>query len=458
MKNFFNLFKTSTSKDADFQSFYEQFDQILSAARQLYTESETLKKIIHEQAGAVQASSGANQEISSMVSKTAENAASLAEISSGSVQAIHQGQTEVQAMNTTLAQMQQVSQDSKTAIASSFTELQEIANYMKQIQTKTNMINDIAFQTKILAFNASVEAARAGEHGKGFAVVATEMSSLANSSGTAAKEIESILKESISKTNEKTLALSERLQHLTSQIESQVHQMEEKSQTVNHSFQSMTSAAQSTNSMSDEISSATREQEIGVKEVLQALARLDQTSLQLTTVADSAFKTSFTLAERTEHLGKKLIELSKMMGVELKINHKQFDFTSAINAHIDWKMKLSKYLEKPDGTLKADHVCKDNVCMLGKWLYGEGSGYQDQFSSVFNSLKESHAQFHKTAGEIIRLIESNNTRAAVQLLSPDGQYGEISTKTVGLIRQLKSLVEDSTSESSESFSTARKSA
>jgi methyl-accepting chemotaxis protein len=441
MKNLLNLFSSSTNKSAEFQAFYEQFDQILAAARQLYTESETLKKIIHEQAGAVQASSGANQEISSMVSKTAENAASLAEISNSSVQAINQGQAEVQAMNNTLTQMQEVSHKSKVSIESSFTELQEIADYMKQIQTKTHIINEIAFQTKILAFNASVEAARAGEHGKGFAVVASEMSSLANSSGNAAKEIETILKESISKTNEKTQAISERLQHLTSQIESQVHQMEEKGQTVNLSFQSMTSAAQSTSSMSDEISSATREQELGIKEVLQALSHLDQISMQLTSVADSAFKTSFNLAERTENLGKKLIELSQMMGVQLSIVHKHFDFTSAINAHIDWKMKLSKYLEKPDGSLKADHVCKDNVCILGKWLYGDGSHFQSQFPSVFTNLKGSHAEFHKTAGEVIRLIESNNTKAAVKLLSPDGAYAAISSKTVALINELKGLVE-----------------
>lgn len=64
-----------------------------------------------------------------------------------------------------------------------------------EVQEKTEMINDIVFQTRLLSFNASVEAARAGEHGKGFSIVATEVGRLANESGAKALEINSILKD-----------------------------------------------------------------------------------------------------------------------------------------------------------------------------------------------------------------------------------------------------------------------
>jgi len=65
-----------------------------------------------------------------------------------------------------------------------------------EIGDKTKVINEIAFQTKLLSFNASVEAARAGEHGKGFAVVAQEVGNLAQMSGVGAKEITKLLEES----------------------------------------------------------------------------------------------------------------------------------------------------------------------------------------------------------------------------------------------------------------------
>ncbi|MBF0359710.1 MAG: hypothetical protein HQK49_01795 [Oligoflexia bacterium] len=75
--------------------------------------------------------------------------------------------------------------------------LNSITKIIEQIKTKTTIINDIVFETKILSFNASIEAARAGEYGSGFAVVAQEVGYLAKISGDASLEIANLLDDSL---------------------------------------------------------------------------------------------------------------------------------------------------------------------------------------------------------------------------------------------------------------------
>ncbi|MCZ9885441.1 methyl-accepting chemotaxis protein [Brachyspira hyodysenteriae] len=75
----------------------------------------------------------------------------------------------------------------------------EVAEYSKKIANITSIIESIAFQTNILALNASVEAARAGDQGKGFAVVASEVRNLSTNVSNAAKDISNIVNETTKK-------------------------------------------------------------------------------------------------------------------------------------------------------------------------------------------------------------------------------------------------------------------
>jgi methyl-accepting chemotaxis protein len=77
--------------------------------------------------------------------------------------------------------------------------MRDINSASQKIAEIISVIDGIAFQTNILALNAAVEAARAGEQGRGFAVVASEVRSLAGRSANAAKEIKTLITDSVDK-------------------------------------------------------------------------------------------------------------------------------------------------------------------------------------------------------------------------------------------------------------------
>ena len=121
-----------------------------------------------------------------------------------------------------------------------------------------SVIDGIAFQTNILALNAAVEAARAGEQGRGFAVVASEVRSLAGRSAEAAKEIKSL-------------------------INASVERVEQGTNLVDQAGVTMTEVVNSIKRVTDimgEISAASNEQSLGVQQVGEAIAQMDQTTQQ----------------------------------------------------------------------------------------------------------------------------------------------------------------------------------
>lgn len=93
------------------------------------------------------------------------------------------------------------------------------------------------------------------------------------------------------------------------------------------------------------------------------------------------------------------------------------NFKTALEAHIKWKLRLKGVIDG-SGTEVLDPrtVSKDDECVLGKWLYGEG---QKKFGTltVFNELVSSHAEFHKCAGHTLELaLEGKTPEAEKELI------------------------------------------
>jgi len=136
--------------------------------------------------------------------------------------------------------------------------MRSINDSSRRIAEITSVIDGIAFQTNILALNAAVEAARAGEQGRGFAVVASEVRSLAQRSGTAAKEIRSLITASVEQVQQGSV---------------QVDKAGETMSAVVHAIRRVTDIV-------GEISSASVEQSQGVAQVGEAVTQMDQTTQQ----------------------------------------------------------------------------------------------------------------------------------------------------------------------------------
>lgn len=102
-----------------------------------------------------------------------------------------------------------------------------------------------------------------------------------------------------------------------------------------------------------------------------------------------------------------------------------FDFDAAAAAHADWKSKLRSAIIKKE-TLDASTISKDNCCVLGKWLHGEGRS-KHSTSAGFSDLIAKHQEFHKEAGAVAAKINAKAYDEAEKMLAGATPYGRAST-------------------------------
>ncbi len=166
------------------------------SSAQLQDTATRLSDMSNTQASAIQETVATLNEITAMVHRTVDHAAASAEKSNLNYQISVEANAAVDRMKQSMEEIREGIVLFGNEVKQSNQQISMIGGIISTIIQKTEMINDIVFQTKLLSFNASVEAARAGEHGKGFAVVAEEVGNLARMSGTVAKEISTKLTES----------------------------------------------------------------------------------------------------------------------------------------------------------------------------------------------------------------------------------------------------------------------
>jgi methyl-accepting chemotaxis protein len=158
--------------------------------------------------------------------------------------------------------------------------MSSINDSSKKMADIINVIDGIAFQTNILALNAAVEAARAGEQGRGFAVVATEVRNLAQRSAAAAREIKTLIDDSVGK------------------VEQGSKLVEQAGTTMNE----VVASIKRVHDIMGEITAASREQSDGIEQVNHAVIQMDQVTQQNAALVEEAAAAAQSLQDQASNL------------------------------------------------------------------------------------------------------------------------------------------------------------
>lgn len=111
---------------------------------------------------------------------------------------------------------------------------------------------------------------------------------------------------------------------------------------------------------------------------------------------------------------------------------------AALAAHAQWKQRLQDAIATGQSTFQAENVRKDNACQFGQWLYAVSEA--DRNTPMFMKVRELHASFHRTAGEILHLAVSGKKAEALKALEFGGPYGKATGELVLALQTWKQQI------------------
>jgi len=232
---------------------------VFSAAREIAQGNDDLSQRTEAQASNLEETAAAMEQLTTTVQQNAENASEATKLASSVMDKASSG---------------------GQVVSNAVTAMEEINTSSKKIADIIGVIDEIAFQTNLLALNAAVEAARAGEQGRGFAVVAAEVRNLAGRSAAAAKEIKSLINDSVEAVGKGTKLVDETGQTFSVLVES---------------------VTDVVTKISD-INNASNEQAAGILQVSQAVSQMDQMTQQNAALVEQASASSKSMEEQSQSL------------------------------------------------------------------------------------------------------------------------------------------------------------
>lgn len=261
-----------------------EIGQLLHALKDMNT---SLARIVHSVRSATDTIGTASTQIASgnldLSSRTEQQASSLEETASSMEEltgTVKQNGDNARQANQLALSAADVATKGGAVVSEVVTTMGSINESARKIVDIISVIDGIAFQTNILALNAAVEAARAGEQGRGFAVVATEVRNLAQRSAGAAKEIKTLISDSVEKVD------------MGSKLVDQA----------GATMEEIVASVKRVTDIMGEIASASQEQSDGIEQVNQAVAQMDEMTQQNSTLVEEAAAAAQSLADQAKNL------------------------------------------------------------------------------------------------------------------------------------------------------------
>ncbi|MDP3845336.1 MAG: methyl-accepting chemotaxis protein [Pseudomonas sp.] len=288
--------ETAQSLSSMLGQIRESADTIYTAASEIATGNADLSARTEQQASSLEETASSMEELTSTVKLNADNARQANSLAANASEVAITGGAVVQQVVHTMS---------------------SINDSARKISDIIGVIDGIAFQTNILALNAAVEAARAGDQGRGFAVVAAEVRTLAQRSAAAAKEIKTLISDSVDKVDTGNALVAK----------------------AGVTMGEIVVAIKRVTDIMSEIAAASAEQSTGIEEVNGAVSQMDEMTQQNAALVEQA-------AAAAESMQEQASVLSQAVAV--------FKFDEAGSAHMS-APRLSPQRAAPSISRTAGH-------------------------------------------------------------------------------------------------------